>query len=80
MSEKDYKTYNDFYGKNVPKTKLASLCVDLREIIEAFANGDAQIKETFDEEFENANDLKVKIQSVREKVNVKLNDIIKVLR
>jgi len=75
MNEQDFKTFSDFHGKNVPKAKLASLCVSLREIIEAYADGDAQIKNSFDTEFASAQEYRQKLQAVRENLKTKLRCI-----
>ena len=75
MNEQDFKTFSDFHGKNVPKAKLASLCVSLREIIEAYADGDAQIKNSFDTEFASAQEYRQKLQAVRENLKTKLRGI-----
>ena len=75
MNEQDFNTFSDFHGENVPKAKLASLCVSLREIIEAYADGDAQIKNSFDTEFASAQEYRQKLQAVRENLKTKLRGI-----
>lgn len=65
MSVRDFKSYNDFHGKHMPKQTLAALCVSLREIIETYANGDAQIKATTTSQFNDAMEYRAKIEEIR---------------